>query len=153
MTKKKDGKIIFVSSSGGHFEQLKMLKPLMKKYKSCVVTEKVLTSDKADYFMIQISHTDKLILFKFIADFFMALRIWIKEKPDFVVSTGSMIVLPFAILAKLTRKKIIFIETFAKVSDPTMTGKFMYKHSDLFIIQWESLKKYYPDAVYGGGIY
>lgn len=125
----------------------------MKKHKSCVVTEKVLIADKADYYMIQISHTDKLILFKFIVDFFVALRIWIKEKPDFIVSTGSMIVLPFAILAKIARKKVIFIETFAKVSDPTMTGKFMYKHSDLFIIQWESLRKYYPDAVYGGCIY
>ena len=29
----------------------------------------------------------------------------------------------------------------------------MYKHADLFIIQWESLKEVYPDAVYGGSIY
>ena len=142
-----------VSSSGGHFEQLKMIIPLMNAYKSCVVTEKVLTSDKADYYLIQISHTEKLILLKFIADFFMALRIWIKEKPDFIISTGSMIVLPFAILAKLNRKKIIFIETFAKINDPTLTGKFMYRYADLFIIQWETLRKYYPKAVYGGCIY
>lgn len=153
MIKKKHEKILFVSSSGGHFEQLKMLKPLMKKYESCIVTERVSTSDKADYYMIQISHTDKLIIFKFMADFLMSLRIWLKEKPDFVVSTGSMVVLPFVILAKLTRKKIIFIETFAKISDPTMTGRYMYKYADLFIIQWESLRKYYPEAVYGGCIY
>lgn len=153
MINKPNVKLLLVSSSGGHFEQLKMLKPLMQKYESCVVTERVLTSDKADYYMVQISHTDKLILFKFIADFIIAIKIWIKEKPDVVISTGSMIVLPFAILAKLTRKKIIFIETFAKRDDPTLTGKLMYKCADLFIIQWESLRKHYPNAIYGGCIY
>ena len=29
----------------------------------------------------------------------------------------------------------------------------MYKFADLFIVQWETLKKVYPNAVYGGGIY
>ncbi|TYQ15964.1 UNVERIFIED_CONTAM: UDP-N-acetylglucosamine:LPS N-acetylglucosamine transferase [Acetivibrio alkalicellulosi] len=153
MSSKKTPKLLFISSSGGHFEQLKMLKPLMKKYNSCVITEKVLTSDKADYYMIQISHTDKLLIFKFVINFILALRIWVKERPKVIISTGSMIVIPFAVLAKLTGKKIIFIETFAKIKDPTKTGRLMYKFADLFIIQWESLRKYYPNAVYGGSIY
>ena len=33
-------KVCFASSSGGHFEQLLMLKPLMNKYESFIVTEK-----------------------------------------------------------------------------------------------------------------
>ena len=146
-------KVLFISSSGGHYEQLKMLKPQMNRYDSRVITEKMLSAGKADYYMIQISHTDKGILFKFACDMAKAIRIWIKEKPEYIVSTGSMIVLPFAILAKLTGKKIIFIETFAKLDDPTLTGKLLYKWADLFIIQWESLRKCYPDAVYGGSIY
>ena len=32
-------KICFAASSGGHFEQLMMLKPLMEKYESIIVTE------------------------------------------------------------------------------------------------------------------
>ena len=32
-------KLCFAASSGGHFEQLSMLKPLMEKYDSFVVTE------------------------------------------------------------------------------------------------------------------
>ena len=38
----KEIKICFAASSGGHYEQLMMLKPLMKKYPSFVVTEKTL---------------------------------------------------------------------------------------------------------------
>ena len=33
-------KVCFAASSGGHYEQLLMLKPLMLKYKSFIVTEK-----------------------------------------------------------------------------------------------------------------
>lgn len=152
---KRKPKVLFISSSGGHYEQLKMMKPLMEKYDSRIITEKMLSAGKADYYMIQISHTDKLIILKLLADMFKATRIWIKEKPDYVVSTGSMIFLPFAFLARLTKKKIIFIETFATLNTGTMTGHFIYKHkwADLFIIQWESLREVYPDAIYGGSIY
>ena len=43
----KKNKICFASSSGGHFEQLMMLKPLMEKYDSFIVTEK--TSYKSNF--------------------------------------------------------------------------------------------------------
>ena len=35
----KKTKICFAASSGGHFEQISMLRPLMSKYESFVVTE------------------------------------------------------------------------------------------------------------------
>ena len=151
----KKPKLLFISSSGGHYEQLKMLKPLMEKYDSRIITEKMLSAGKADYYMLQISHTDKLIVLKLIADMAKAIHIWIKERPDYIISTGSMIFLPFALLGKVTKKKIIFIETFAKLDDATMTGAFIYKHKwyDLFLIQWESLRSVYPDAIYCGSLY
>ena len=40
MDEKKNIKICFAASSGGHYEQLMMLKPLMEKYDSFVITEK-----------------------------------------------------------------------------------------------------------------
>lgn len=40
MDEKKKIKICFAASSGGHYEQLMMLKPLMEKYDSFVITEK-----------------------------------------------------------------------------------------------------------------
>ena len=33
-------KLCFAASSGGHFEQITMLAPLMKKYESFIVTER-----------------------------------------------------------------------------------------------------------------
>ena len=47
MKKKKDIKICFAASSGGHYEQLMMLKPLMNKYDSFVITEETTYKNKA----------------------------------------------------------------------------------------------------------
>lgn len=43
-------KICFAASSGGHFEQLMMLKPLMSRYDSFVVTEKTSYSSNVEGF-------------------------------------------------------------------------------------------------------
>ncbi|AST93635.1 hypothetical protein BC6307_21390 [Sutcliffiella cohnii] len=153
MKNKKEPKVLFVSASGGHFEQLLMLKPLMEKYPSITVTEKTSINNKADYHMLQTGHKDKLFVIKMFLNLIKAIIIWVKEKPKFVVSTGTSIVFPFALLAKITGSKIIYIETFARVNDKTRTGAVMYKYADLFIIQWESLQEIYPNAVYGGSIY
>ena len=46
-------KICLVSASGGHFEQLCRLKPLLEKYDGFVVTEKTDFKSKADYYVTQ----------------------------------------------------------------------------------------------------
>ncbi len=156
MTRKKEKnrkKVCLISSSGGHYEQLKMLKPLEKRYDIFWVTEKTDYAMSADYYVKQTGSTDKFFVLKMIANSWTALRIFIKEKPDVIITTGTMVVLPFMMLAKVLKKKFIFIETFARVYDGTRAGKFMYKYADLFLYQWETLKDVYPDGVFGGGLY
>ena len=34
-----------------------------------------------------------------------------------------------------------------------MTGSLMYKITKSFFVQWESMKKVYPNAIYKGAIY
>ena len=142
-----------VSSSGGHYEQLRMLKPLAKNHDIFWVTEDADYEVQADYYIKQIRPgklNKVLILF---LNFFISLKIWRKEKPDYVITTGTLAAFPMIIFAKLLRKKVIYIETFARIYDGTRAGKLMYKVADLFIIQWETLKEVYPNAVYGGSIY
>jgi beta-1,4-N-acetylglucosaminyltransferase len=151
--KNKEKKILFISASGGHLEQLMMLRPLMDKYQSVVVTEKTKINSKADYYMVQSGAKQKPVILRLIANILIALYIFIKERPTHIISTGGLIGVPFIYLSKFSSTKVIFIETFAKVHDGTRTGKLMYKHADLFIVQWESLLDIYPNATYGGSIY
>lgn len=149
----KEPKLCLVSSSGGHWEQLQKLKPLIEKYDGFLVTEKTQFRVDTQYYMIQTDLKDKLMLPKMLINGARAVKIWIKEKPDFVITTGTMVAYPFYLLAVLFHKRFIFIETFGRANMPTVAGKLMEKHSDLFIVQWESQIKHYKKAVYGGCLY
>lgn len=157
MSRIKEKKICFAASSGGHFEQLLMLKPLMEKYDSCIVTEKTkyVTGVKGvrTYYLKQVNRREKMFFPKLIANSFISLGIMLKERPDIVICTGVLAMIPLCLLAKIFRKKLIYIESFAKVTSPTESGKLLYKYADQFYVQWESMKEIYPDAIYVGGIY
>ena len=79
--------------------------------------------------------------------------LFVREKPDVVITTGVLAMVPLSLIAKAFGKKLIYIESFAKVSSPTETGKLLYKFADLFYVQWQSMKKFYPNAIFLGGIY
>ena len=155
MTKRKrTPRLLLVSSSGGHWEQLQKLQPLIDKYNGCMVTEKTKFDAKnSKYFVIQTDLKDKFMPIKMLWNALYSIIIWVKEKPDFVITTGTMVAYPFYLLAILFHKKFIFIETFGRANMPTVAGKKMEKHTDLFIVQWESQKKYYKKAIYGGCLY
>ncbi|MDU2490239.1 MAG: PssD/Cps14F family polysaccharide biosynthesis glycosyltransferase [Clostridium celatum] len=150
-------KICFIASTGGHFEQLMMLKPLMDKYKSFIVTEKtdysVIKDNRKIYYLKQVNRHEKTFIFNMIANTFKSINIFFKEKPDVIISTGALATIPICIFAKILKRKVIFIESFAKVTSPTLTGKLVYKFADQFYVQWEQMKEHYPDAIFKGGIY
>lgn len=154
---KKKIKICFAASSGGHYEQLMMLKPLMDKYDSFVITEKTKYSAEAKgektYYMEQVNRREKTFAWKMIDNLFKSIKIYWKEKPDVVICTGVLAMIPMCLLAKLYGKKLIYIESFAKVTSPTKTGKLLYKFADKFYVQWKPMLKVYPNACYLGGIY
>lgn len=152
--KKREPKICFVSSSGGHWEQLKKLKPLSEKYQGYFVTEKTKFNEELpDYLLIQTDLKDKLMIVKMLWNTIYSIFVWIKLRPDFVITTGTIVAYPFYIMAILFKKKFVFIETFGRADMPTVAGKKMENHSDLFLVQWETQKKHYKKAIYGGCLY
>jgi UDP-N-acetylglucosamine:LPS N-acetylglucosamine transferase len=134
-----------------------MLKPLMEKYDSFLVTEKTDYSFKIDnenmYFLNQVNRNEKFVLFKLLGISCTSLYIFLKEKPDLVITTGVLAVIPLCLIAKLFGKKLIYIESFAKISSPNKSGELLYKYADQFYVQWPQMKNVYPNAIYVGGIY
>ena len=70
-----------------------------------------------------------------------------------MITTGVLAIIPLALLMKLTGGKLIYLESFAKVTSKTLSGKLLYKYADQFYVQWEEMLKLYPRAIYKGGIY
>jgi len=150
-------KLCFAASSGGHYEQLMMLEPLMIKYDSFIVTEKTqyktAIKNKKMYFMLQTNRKEKSFILRLIVNAFKSLTIIIVENPDIIITTGVLAMIPLCLLAKFFNKKLIYIESFAKVSTSTETGRLMYRFADQFYVQWEPMLEVFPNAIYLGGIY
>lgn len=157
MSKKSKIKICFAASSGGHYEQLLMLKPLMDKYDSFIITEETLYQVKSGnekvYYMKQVNRKEKTFIPRMIVNVLRSIKIYIQEKPDVVICTGVLAMIPVCLIAKLAGKKLIYIESFAKVTSATQSGKLLYRFADQFYVQWEQMLKIYPKAIYLGGIY
>ena len=73
--------------------------------------------------------------------------------PDVIISTGALAAVPLMIWTKIFGGKVVYIESFAKIDSPNISGKIAYRFADQFYIQWESMRKFYPKAIYKGGIY
>lgn len=157
MSKGKNVKICFAASSGGHYEQLLMLKPLMEKYNSFIITEQTSyhTEVKGQkmYYMKQVNRKEKSFLWRMFINVFRSIKIFLKEKPDVVICTGVLAMIPICLICKMFGKRLVYIESFAKITSPTETGKLLYKFADQFYVQWEQMLEFYPKAIYLGGIY
>ncbi|MBP3194017.1 PssD/Cps14F family polysaccharide biosynthesis glycosyltransferase [Natronogracilivirga saccharolytica] len=165
---KSDIKICVAYSSGGHGQQALQLTELYNKYDffyfikkdEINMTKKLGARHYYNYTLETYINRSKMsylvwpvtfILFSL--NFIKSIYVFLMEKPDFVISTGSSSALPICIICKLFGKKVVWIESFAKVNKPGRASKLAYYISDLFIIQWKELEKFYPKAVYGGSIY
>lgn len=144
-------KICCISSHGGHLHELTRAVRNVKGEKYWVTHKTPHTSALLAYSKHHFIIDPVTSKWKFILNGFQSLIHLMKERPSVVISTGAGMTVPTMLLAKyIFRTKIIFIESAAAVVEPTKTGKFIYPKADLFLIQWESLKEFYPKATYTG---
>ena len=157
----KKKRVLFISSTGGHINELLQLSPLFEKYDYHIITEKDKSTEKltekyGDKIMyLPYGTRQKLFRYIFIYTFlcFKTIYLYFKLRPQYIVTTGTHTAGPMCYLGKIFGSKIIYIETFANRNRKTATGRLVYPIADLFIVQWEELLKIYPKAVYGGAIY
>ena len=71
----------------------------------------------------------------------LSLIYFLRIRPSVVVTTGAHTGVFMCYIAKLFRKKVIYIETFANIHTKSMSGKLVYPIADMFIVQWESMLK------------
>lgn len=156
MSKEKK-KVCLISSSGGHLEQIRQLKDVYNKYNCFYVVSRTKATEamtQKHYIVSDLVRKNKIVMvLRMTRMMFEQFGIFLKEKPDVILTTGAAVAIPMCVIGKVFRRKVIYIESFARMTTPNKTGLLIYKFADLFVIQWEALKKYYPNAVYGGSIY
>lgn len=148
-------KVCLVGSSGGHLAHLKMLKSFWEKQDRFWVTfdkqdaNSLLRGEK----VYHCAYPTNRNLKNLIKNTLLAFKVLFKEKPDLVISSGAAVAVPFFYVAKLMRKKLVYIEVYDRIDASTVTGKLVYPITDAFIVQWPEMVNVYPKAIYLGGIF
>ena len=151
--------VIFISSVGGHLTQMLELKQVFNDYNYVLITEKTsVTKDmKNKYNMNYLLYGSRKYIIKYIfiaiINCLKSIYMFVKYDPDVIVTTGTHTAVPMCYIGWFVGKKVIYIESFAKRTSPTLTGRIVYPVATTFVIQWESMKEFYPKSVYWGGIY
>lgn len=85
--------------------------------------------------------------------FFAFWLVGFKVQPDLILVNGPGTCLPIAVCAFffrvvgwMVKTKIVFVESFCRVTSLSLTGRLLYPIVDLFVVCWEQLHKIYPLA-------
>ena len=81
-----------------------------------------------------------------------AFRIVFKERPDLIITTGSMPIAMLCLVSKLFGAKVVWVDSVANTERFSMSGRLMIRFADLFLTQWPELARTNPKAEYAGEI-
>jgi beta-1,4-N-acetylglucosaminyltransferase len=162
MFNKRPKVVLLVYGKGGHTAQMTRFihnQPKLShvnEYVALTNSNKLFSPFLAKYYIHEAR--DKYSAFKnvfvfftyFLLSNFQMIRIICKYRIVSMISTGpGMAVIP-GLFCRLIGAKVIYFESWSRVSTPAIAGKFMYRIAHLFFIQHKSLQKYYPKAMYMG---
>jgi UDP-N-acetylglucosamine:LPS N-acetylglucosamine transferase len=143
--------ICIIASAGGHLTEVMKAISFLKEYPIFYITFKMAhiqdSLKNEEYYLVEDPH---ISLKTYFINFYQVLKIYFRQRPKVIVTTGAGIAVPMCLIGKAFGSKVVFIESGARVIYPSRTAKILYRIADLSIVQWKPLLKYLPRAIYGG---
>ena len=149
MTESRRVRILAIASPGGHWVQLRRLRPAWSNCDVAYATSNhgyrdEIASDLAAsgcpaprfYTFPEASRWNKIRLIMQLAS---VLKIVLKERPDVVISTGASAGYFALRIAKLLKRRTIWVDSIANAGQLSLAGRMAGDHADLWLTQWESL--------------
>lgn len=151
-------KVCLISSTGGHFDELIRVIPAVEEHDYFLITEqnksrKMQPPHRKIHFLMQQERKNALFFLIFLMNIVKSFYLYVLERPKVIITTGAGATYPFCLIGKVFGAKLIYIESYAKIYSSSATGRLMYKISDEFFIQWETLQESYPNAKYKGALF
>ena len=88
--------------------------------------------------------------FMILLTFIRSLCFVLVERPNVIITTGSLPIAIVCLVAKCFGSKIVWIDSVAQFEDLSMSGKLMLKRADLILTQWPEVANKYPGVEYVG---
>ena len=146
-------KILAVASGGGHWKELMLLKSSFEQGSVKYVTTIDGLPQEENFsnfnIVIDANKTKKLAL---IFSFFQIFMVYIKFRPDVIVTTGAASGVAAILFGKIFKAKTIWIDSIANADKLSLSGNLAKSMADIVLTQWEHLadgkKVLYHGAVF-----
>ena len=146
--------VCLVCSSGGHFAELNRLRTAWDDFEPVWVTldahdtRSVLDTERTVFAHGPTNRS----LTNLVRNTVLAWRVLGRERPIAVISTGAGLAVPFLLVARLRGIVGVYIESLARVSELSLSGRISYRLAREFLVQWPELATRYPRARYEGRV-
>ena len=143
-----EGKVLLVTTQGGHLAQLLALRGWWADRDRLWVapdTPDVVDRLEGERLLTSYSPTTRNLP-NLVRNLALAVRVVVRERPALVVSAGAGVAVPFFVVAWLLRIPTVFIEVYDRVDSATVTGRLVGPFATRRIVQWDRQLDDYPDA-------
>jgi UDP-N-acetylglucosamine:LPS N-acetylglucosamine transferase len=140
--------VLLVASSGGHLLELLPLADLWPKD-----TRHWVTFQESDAMSLLVGervtwahHPTNRNLPNLVRNLGLALQMVRRREVQAIVTTGAGVAVPFVVLGRLMRVNTVYIESMARITSPSLTGRLVYPFAGIFIVQWPELQRFFKRA-------
>lgn len=146
-------RILLVANPGGHLLQMLALEGAWSDLERRWVTLSAADSKSllaAENVVYANGPTARNVM-NLIRNFRVAWRTIRDFDPDVVLSTGAALAIPFFVVGRVHRKRLVYVESFTRVNRPSMSGRIVYPLTDAFYVQWRK-SRWAKRALYAGSL-
>jgi beta-1,4-N-acetylglucosaminyltransferase len=147
-------RVLLVCSPGGHLQQMLTLAPAWRELEHHWVTLRAPDTEHelADEPVTYGHGPTNRSLTKLVRNVVVARRVLREFDPDVVLSTGAALAVPFLLGARLQGRRTVYVESFTRVHDLSLSGRIVYPFVTTAFVQWPELARRRPRARYVGNV-
>ncbi len=139
----RERKVLFVSSSGGHWIQLRRLRPAFEGWRrdyACTDGgyRSTIDGDERFFAIPEATRWNKLRL---VHQALTVLWVLLRTRPEVVVSTGASPGFFAMLFGRLLARKTIWVDSIANVDELSLSGQMSERFADLWLTQWQHLAR------------
>lgn len=141
--------VLLAASPGGHLDLLERLRPALAGLDVVWVTAdgsraNALRRHGERVQLLPLYGRHPLLLLK---NFARAAALLSGTRPRLVVTSGAGLVAPLCLLARVFGIRVVFSETMARVTGPSLSGRVLSRLASVVLVQWPEMTSVYPNAV------
>jgi UDP-N-acetylglucosamine:LPS N-acetylglucosamine transferase len=147
--------LMLVCSCGGHLLQLVALSASWQEFSRAWVTfdksdaRSLLENERVFFASGPTNRSIKNLLRNLVIGW----RVVGELRPKVVITTGAGVAVPFAWIARLRGARVVYVESLARISGPSLTYRLIAPIAERRYVQWPELAQALPGSRFVGNVF